>query len=131
MRTFVQRSDLTTDWQQTIADYGAAWQESDPDKRLDLLTRCFAEDGVYVDPTAEVTGRSVLCDHIGEVLQSSGGRVELTSKPNSHHGVVHFTWHMLGPDGGVFVTGHDFVRLDDTGKIALLAGFFGDPAPLS
>ncbi|WP_109311535.1 nuclear transport factor 2 family protein [Ruegeria sp. AU67] len=119
------------DWQQTIADYGAAWQQADQGQRLDLLTKCFAEDGIYVDPTAEVNGRSNLCDHIGEVLQSSGGRVELTSNPNNHHDVVHFTWRMVGPDGTIMVTGHDFVRLNEQGKISHLAGFFGDPAPLS
>ncbi|WP_170548813.1 MULTISPECIES: nuclear transport factor 2 family protein [Ruegeria] len=119
------------EWQQTIADYGASWQETDPDKRLVLLTKCFAENGRYVDPTAEVNGRVNLCDHIGEVLQSSGGRVELTSEPSNHHDVVHFTWHMIGPDGGIVVSGHDFVRLDAEGKISDLAGFFGDPASLN
>lgn len=119
------------DWQQTIADYGAAWQETDPAERLELLTRCFAENGRYVDPTGDVSGRADLCDHIGGVLQSSNGRVELTSKPTQHHDVVHFTWHMIGPDGSVFVAGHDFVHLNAEGQIAHLAGFFGDPAPLS
>ena len=119
------------DWQQTIADYGAAWQEADQGKRLDLLKRCFAADGTYVDPTAKVRGRSNLCNHIGEVLQSSDGRVELTSKPNNHHDVVHFTWHMVDADGSVMVTGHDFVQFDEQGQISHLAGFFGDPAPLT
>ncbi|MBO9445105.1 hypothetical protein [Ruegeria sp. R14_0] len=118
------------DWQQTIADYGAAWQEADQTKRRDLLNRCFAEDGRYVDPTADVSGLSNLCNHIGEVLHSSGGRVELTSTPNKHHDVVHFTWHMVDPDGVVMVAGHDFVLLNDQCKISHLAGFFGDPAPL-
>ncbi len=119
------------DWQKTIANYGAAWQETDADKRLALLTDCFAENGRYVDPTADVNGRSDLCDHIGEVLQSSGGgRVELTSKPSNHHDVIHFTWHVSGPDGSIFVAGHDFVHLNAEGQIAHLAGFFGDPAPL-
>lgn len=119
-----------TDWQQAIATYGAAWQQADAGKRLDLLKACFAEDGRYVDPTAEVRGRTGLCDHIEDVLQSSDGRVELTSKPTNHHDVVHFTWHMIGPDGREYVSGHDFVRLNEAGKIAFLAGFFGDPDPI-
>lgn len=119
------------DWQKTIARYGAAWQETDATQRLELLTKCFAETGQYIDPTAEVTGRAALSDHIGAVLADSEGRVELTSQPAMHHNVVHFTWHMVGPDGSVFVAGHDFVRLNDDGQIEFLAGFFGDPAPLS
>ncbi|WP_424833878.1 nuclear transport factor 2 family protein [Ruegeria sp.] len=114
----------------TIADYGAAWQEANDDQRLALLSQCFAEDGRYVDPTANVPGRSQLSVHIGEVLKSSGGRVELTSSPTHHHNVVHFTWHMVGKDGAVVVAGHDFVQLDADGKISHLAGFFGDPIPL-
>lgn len=116
---------------QVIADYGAAWRETDADTRLQLLSRCFAEDGRYVDPTAEVTGRQALSTHIGEVLQSSGGTVDITSKPVSHHNVVHFTWHMLSSDGAKMVDGHDFIQLDDNGMIASLSGFFGSPEPLS
>ncbi|KIC42698.1 hypothetical protein RA27_04915 [Ruegeria sp. ANG-R] len=115
----------------TIAAYGAAWQENSAEKRLELLTACFAENGRYVDPTADVMGQEQLNSHIGDVLQSSNGRVEIISSPASHHDVVHFNWHMVAPDGSIMVAGHDFIRLDEEGKIAHLAGFFGDPAPLT
>ncbi|NOD29583.1 MULTISPECIES: nuclear transport factor 2 family protein [Ruegeria] len=115
----------------TIENYGAAWQEESAEKRLALLTQCFAENGRYVDPTADVSGREQLSAHIGEVLLTSNGRVQITSSPVSHHDVVHFTWHMVAPDGAIMVAGHDFIRLDEDGKIAHLAGFFGDPPPLS
>lgn len=80
---------------------------------------------------AEVKGRTNLCDHIGEVAQSTGGMLELTSKANGHNDVIHFTWRLVGPDGSVVVAGHDFAHLDDEGKISHLAGFFGDPEPTS
>ena len=118
------------DLHQTINNYEAAWQETDASKRHDLLTFCFTENGRYVDPTAEVNGRAELSDHIGKVLKNSDGRVEITSKSTNHHDVIHFTWHMVGPDGTIFVAGHDFGLLDASGKITHLAGFFGDPAPL-
>ncbi|WP_171207513.1 MULTISPECIES: nuclear transport factor 2 family protein [unclassified Ruegeria] len=117
------------DLDQTILDYGAAWQELDADNRMRLLERCFEEDGRYVDPTADVKGREALSVHIGEVLKSSGGRVEITTKPSVHHYVVHFRWHMINAEGQEMVAGHDFVRLGTGGKIQHLAGFFGDPAP--
>lgn len=119
------------DLNQIIADYGSAWQERDESKRLKVLKRCFSDTGQYVDPTAQISGIDNLCAHIGDVLQNSTGRVDITSHPTSHHDVVHFTWHMVGPDGLVMVAGHDFVRLDAEGKIAHLAGFFGDPVPLN
>lgn len=115
----------------TIESYVAAWQEKSSGKRFEFLTHCFAENGRYVDPTADVSGRERLNAHIGEILESSNGRVEITSSPVSHHDVVHFTWHMVAPDGAIMVAGHDFIRLDEDGKIAHLAGFFGDPPPLT
>lgn len=118
------------DLKDVISDYGAAWQETNPETRLDLLQQCFAEDGRYTDPTAEVIGREALSAHIGAVLQSSNGRVEITSRPASHHNVVHFIWHMVGADGSKMVEGHDFIHLGTDGKIASLAGFFGNPPEL-
>ncbi len=118
------------DLERTISAYGAAWREADGDKRLVLLKQCFEEDGRYVDPTADVTGIENLSTHIGEVLASSGGRVAITSRPNKHHDVVHFTWHMVDASGVEMIAGHDFARLSASGKIEHLAGFFGDPEPL-
>ncbi|WP_170480493.1 nuclear transport factor 2 family protein [Ruegeria arenilitoris] len=115
----------------TITVYGAAWQETDPERRSQLLDHCFAENGRYVDPTADVGGRQQLCEHIGNVLKDTKGRVEITSAPTVHHDVIHFTWRMIAPDGSVMVSGHDFVQLNKQGQIAHLAGFFGDPDPLA
>ncbi|GGH25571.1 SnoaL-like domain-containing protein [Cribrihabitans marinus] len=117
--------------QETVDTYGAAWRETDPAKRLELLETVWADDAVYVDPMARVEGRAALVAHIGEVLASTGGRVEITSRPNAHHDVAHFTWHMVGPDGAILVRGHDMATLDTDGRIARLAGFFGDPDPLA
>ncbi|MCG7518342.1 hypothetical protein [Ruegeria sp. Ofav3-42] len=117
-------------WQQTVNDYGAAWHEPDTGKRLEILSGCFAEDGIYVDPSAMVKGRSNLCGHIAEVVHSTGGKLELTSKANGHNDVIHFTWRLVGADGSVLIAGHDFAHLDAEGKISYLAGFFGDPEPL-
>ncbi|MDP5216328.1 nuclear transport factor 2 family protein [Ruegeria sp. 2205SS24-7] len=115
---------------ETLARYGAAWRESDPDRRLAHLAACFAETGRYVDPSADVTGRGALSDHIGQVLAEFGGRVELTSAPQHHHGTVHFKWHMVAGDGSVMIAGRDFARLDAKGQIAELVGFFGEPEAL-
>ncbi|WP_372572827.1 nuclear transport factor 2 family protein [Ruegeria jejuensis] len=118
-----------TSLNETLASYGAAWRESDPDTRLAHLAACFAETGRYVDPSADVTGRAALSDHIGKVLAEFGGRVELTSAPQHHHGMVHFTWRMVAGDM-VMIAGRDFARLDAEGQIAELVGFFGEPEAL-
>ncbi len=120
-----------SDLSHTLLHYGRAWREADADKRMAHLQACFAENGRYVDPTADVAGRIHLCEHIGQVLESSGGRVEIASEPVSHHDVVHFTWHMVGPDGALMVSGHDFARFNADGLIEHLAGFFGSPPALT
>ncbi|MEX0348496.1 MAG: nuclear transport factor 2 family protein [Paracoccaceae bacterium] len=116
--------------QEVLAHYGAAWREDDPDRRLAHLAASFAENGRYVDPSADVAGRAALSAHIGEVLAEFGGRVELTSAPQQHHELVHFTWHMRADDGSVMVAGRDIARLDADGLIVELMGFFGEPEPL-
>lgn len=56
--------------------------------------------------------------------------MELTSAPQHHHGMVHFTWHMVEDGGSVMIAGRDFARLDAKGQIAELVGFFGEPEAL-
>ena len=47
-----------------VSVYGAAWLEVDDAKRRRLLEIAWSEDGVYQDPTAEVSGRDALVQHI-------------------------------------------------------------------
>src|SRR5689334_20533143 len=45
---------------EVVASYGAAWNETDESARRKLLEAAWADDGVYCDPTATVTGRDAL-----------------------------------------------------------------------
>jgi uncharacterized protein YndB with AHSA1/START domain len=56
-----------------VADWLAAWNEPDPDRRADLLSRCLAAGGRFRDPTAAVDGAGPLADHIGMVQRMAGG----------------------------------------------------------
>lgn len=114
-----------------IAQYGAAWQEPDSGRRASLLDAVWAEDGVYCDPSAEITGRRALVDHIGGFHRARpGARIELTSAPSVHHDQVYFTWRMVSAEGAVELTGVDFGMLDGDGRLARIVGFFGDPPAL-
>jgi len=106
--------------------YGEAWAASDESERRSLLERAWADDGVYVDPSARVEGREALVAHIGGFQeQMAGHRIELTSGVDSHDGYLRFAWTMLGPDGAALMEGVDFGRLADDGRIASIVGFFG------
>ena len=74
-----------------IAAYGAAWVEPDATARRTLLEQAWAADAVYCDPTAVVTGREALSDHIGGFQAAMpGGRIEVTSEPVLHHDSAFF-----------------------------------------
>jgi ketosteroid isomerase-like protein len=112
----------TTD---AITAYGAAWRETDAQRRLELLTTAWADDAVYCDPLDRVAGRQALADHIGATqAQLAGGRIEVTSEPVRHHDNAFFRWTLTDASGSTVLTGWDVVQLDDDGRIARLTGFF-------
>ena len=114
--------DLPTD---ALAAYGAAWLETDPERRRALLEIAWAPDAVYCDPVDRVAGREALAAHVESTQEMlPGGRVEVTSEPVRHHDNAFFRWSMIDGDGNEVLTGFDVVQLDDAGRIARLTGFF-------
>ena len=110
-----------------IAAYGAAWLETDPQRRLALLETAWADGAVYCDPVAVVAGREALSEHIaGTQAQLAGGSIAVTSEPVRHHDSAFFRWSMTDPSGGVVLTGWDVVQLDAEDRITRLTGFFDD-----
>jgi hypothetical protein len=114
-----------------VSVYGAAWLEVDDGKRRRLLEIAWSEDGVYQDPTAEVSGRDALAQHIAGFQQRlPGSTIAITSGVDHHHGKFHFLWKMAGPEGQTVLEGRDFGELDRNGRIRHIVGFFGPPPPL-
>jgi SnoaL-like domain len=113
-----------------ITLYTSAWSEPDRVLRQQLLARVWAEDGTYTDPTAHVTGRKELVDHIGGFFkQFPGAHFVVTSGIDAHHQGLRFTWRMVLADGTVHVEGIDFGELSPDGKLHRIVGFFGPLAP--
>ena len=115
----------TTHIDDPLAAYGAAWLETDPNRRLTLLEAAWATDAVYCDPIDHVAGREALARHI-ENTQSMlpGGRVQITTTPVRHHDSAFFRWAIVDDKDGTVLTGFDVVQLDASGRIARLTGFF-------
>lgn len=111
--------------EQVLEHYLAAWNETDAARREALLGRCWAEGGVYSDPTVEVKGAAALSAMIGKVQQRyPGARLQRVSGVDQHHDVLRFGWRMVLADGKALPEGVDFVHIVD-GRIARIAGFFG------
>jgi len=104
--------------------YVAAWNEPDGAKRAAQLETAWAADGLYCDPTARVSGRAGLSEHIGNLRASLGEFViSPTSEYDEHHGFVHWTWRMTKESGELMVGGREVARIDDNGEVALIVGF--------
>ncbi len=118
-------------FEQVVLAYVAAWNETDEGKRRTLLETSWTQDGIYTDPTGQVSGREAMVQHLGRLLQQfAGHRVLLTSGLDEHHGLLQFTWVRVGPDGKSIRNGIDFGELATDGRLLRITGFFGPPPPL-
>src|SRR4030095_9288497 len=71
---------------ETIATYGAAWNEPDEAKRRAMLEKAWAPTGTPPDPPAHADGRDALMQHTaGLVKNMPGGRIAVTSAVDVHH----------------------------------------------
>jgi hypothetical protein len=113
--------------QETIEHYIAAWNETDPGRRRELIDSFWAADGSYTDPLADVTGRDGFDAVIAAAqAQFPGWEFRLAGPVDANHKQGRFSWH-LGPDlaGGAepVVIGFDVAVLDEAGKIRSVHGF--------
>jgi hypothetical protein len=113
----------------TLTQYMAAWNEPDDAARSALLTQCWSDNGVYLDPNVLLAGRDALAVKIGEVLASRpGARLEFMSGIDVHHNMVRFLWRLVRADGTCGDTSIDFGEVGPDGRLVRIVGFFG-PAP--
>jgi hypothetical protein len=67
----------------------------------------------------------VYCAH----LQKRPGTQILCSFADLHHGMLRFTWKMVGADGKTLIEGIDFGEVAADGTLKKIVGFFGQPKP--
>jgi hypothetical protein len=111
-----------------IDRYIAIWNETDGERRRDLIARTWTMTASYVDPMLQSEGRAGI-DAMIEGVQAKfpGHRFQRTGPVEAHHDRVRFTW-ALAPDGGAaIVTGTDFGVVADQ-RLQAVTGFF-DSAP--
>lgn len=112
-----------------IQTYVSAWNEPDETKRRRLFERSWADDGTYTDPSVHVEGLEALVRHSREFCKRwPGAQIVLTSGVAQHHGMVCFTWRVVGSDGGTLRKGIDFGELSGDGRLQRVVGFFS-PLP--
>ena len=108
--------------------YIATWNETDPERRRQLIEATWTETASYLDPRLEGEGRDgidAMIRGVHELLP--GHRFRRASAIDGHHDRIRFAWE-LAPEGGpAVVSGTDFAVVSD-GRLKAVTGFF-DAAP--
>lgn len=113
-----------TDFNDIAGRYIDCWNEVDPEERRAAIEELWEEDGRYVDPLIDVTGRDGIDATIAAVQsQFPQFSFRLLGPVDAHHGQCRFTWE-LGPQGAEApVAGFDVAVLGDNGKLQTVLGF--------
>ncbi len=111
-----------------VNNYIAMWNETDPNRRRDLVAETVTDDADYVDPVMEGAGIDGISAMIGGAQsQFPGHRFALVAGPEAHHDRVRFTWSLAADGGAPVAVGVDFVDLADDGRMRSITGFL-EPA---
>lgn len=111
-----------------VNNYIAMWNETDPQRRRDLVAGTVTDDAAYVDPVMEGTGVDGITEMIGAAQsQFPGHRFALAAGPEAHHDRVRFSWSLAADGGAPVAIGVDFVSLGDDGRMRSITGFL-EPA---
>ena len=103
----------------------AAWREDDPGRLRAHLETALSPEVVFVDPNYAIQGIDAFEDMVQAVRRESPGLIaERTSGIDAHHDICRYTWRVTLADGS-FLDGMDVTRLDETGKVLRVDGFFG------
>jgi len=110
---------------ETVANYIAAWNETDAGRRRDVIARAWSNDGSYVDAHRESAGYAAIDAMIAAVQERFPGyRFRLASGIEAHHDFVRFSWTAGGTEKApLFFGGTDFVVLAPDGKMRSVTGF--------
>ncbi len=119
-----------TDATITITRYIAIWNETDPNRRRDLIAQTWTDDCRYTDPVFEVEGPHGIDAMVAGFHQQFPGLTFVrTGEVEAHHNRIRFTWDLLDATGGRQAAGTDVAVLAPNGQLADVAGFF-DMAPV-
>ncbi len=108
-----------------IDRYIDAWNETDRQRRGDLIARTWAEGASYLDPVLQGEGREGINAMIDGVQERfPGHRFRRIGEVESHHDRVRFTWELTPENGEPVVKGTDFGTVTQDNMLQTITGFF-------
>jgi len=110
----------------TLADYFAAWNETNADDRRQLLGRCLSDDVELIDPTGRWHGIPGLSERIASYHSSAPDtRVVPASGVDEHNGIERYAWRIVDPSGTELMQGLDVAERDTAGRLQRIVMFHG------
>ena len=119
-------TDTTTVAAATIAaQYIAAFNETDPTVRRNLIGRTFTEDATYVDPLTAGDGADGIDAMIAGVQgQFPGFIFRLSGAVDAYADRLRFAWQLFPPGADApLAGGTDFAILANDGRLQAVTGF--------
>jgi hypothetical protein len=111
----------------TVDAHLAGYCEPNRVRRLELLQQAWSASGRLIDPPFDGTGPEGIAAMVDAVLTHYPNHTfRRTTAVDAHHEYARYAWELVAEDGTVAVGGTDFVTVDADGKLATIAGFFGD-----
>lgn len=107
-----------------VEHYFAAWNETDPARRAELIALAWADDASYVDPLQTGHGHAGIDAMIRAVHERFPQFMfRRTAKVDGFADRLRFGWELSAPDGTPVARGSDFAVVDAGGRLAEVTGF--------
>jgi hypothetical protein len=108
-----------------VTRYIAAFNETDPVRRRDLIAKTWVPEGTYRDPLVSGDGHDGISAMIGAIHERFPGyRFRLVSGIDAHSGYVRYRWEAGGAEGSpLYFAGTDFAVVAEDGRFASVTGF--------
>jgi hypothetical protein len=125
----MSEASAATSTAKVVDGYFAIWNQTDPDRRRELIATTWTDDASYVDPLFEASGPAALDEMVATVHQRyPDHRFRLTAPVEAHHDRARWGWELGVPGEPPIVAGVDFAVLAEDGRLREVTGFFERPA---
>jgi hypothetical protein len=113
----------TLDVQTVVTRYLEAFNETDADRRRELLDALYTADCTYTDPHVDLQGPEQIDGFISQTQERFPGvTFTLGSAIDAHHNQARFQWHAGPADAPNTYVGFDVIVTQD-GRIRNVYGF--------
>ena len=118
------------DTQTLVTQYLNAFNETDTDRRREILEDLCSPDCTYTDPQVDLRGSDQIDEFIEQTQERFPGVTFTLGSPiDAHHNQARFQWHAGPPNAPDAFVGFDVIVLED-GRIRHVYGFM-DAAPVA